>query len=108
VLKATSKSESNEKQPTSVLLEEDNDIDDNNVDKQLRFDMEALNLGFENTTPKKIVTKLPPKIPKHKRINILEEYKKRSDDKVALNLVVVGECIKCTYFFVINVGFYIG
>uniref|UniRef100_U9V464 Elongation factor 1 alpha-like protein n=1 Tax=Rhizophagus irregularis (strain DAOM 181602 / DAOM 197198 / MUCL 43194) TaxID=747089 RepID=U9V464_RHIID len=52
--------------------------------------MEALNLNVENTSSKK-VTKLPPKIsPKHKRINVLEEYKKRNDNKVALNLVVVG------------------
>lgn len=55
--------------------------------------MEALNLNVENTSSKK-VTKLPPKIsPKHKRINVLEEYKKRNDNKVALNLVVVGKCI---------------
>lgn len=96
-MKTTQKPESKEKQPTAVLLEEDNDIEvfyDNNVDKQLRFDMEALNLNVENTSSKKVVAKLPPKVsPKHKRINVLEEYKKRNDDKVALNLVVVGKCI---------------
>ncbi|CAB4386302.1 unnamed protein product [Rhizophagus irregularis] len=93
ILKTAQKPESKEKQLTTVLLEEDNGAEvlyDNNVDKQLRFDMEALNLNVENTSSKK-VTKLPPKIsPKHKRINVLEEYKKRNDNKVALNLVVVG------------------
>ncbi|GBB92546.1 hypothetical protein RclHR1_20200002 [Rhizophagus clarus] len=85
ILKATQKSESKEKQPAIFLLEETNNV-------EILYDnMETLNLDSENTNTKKVVTKSPPKAsPKHKRINVLEEYKKRNDDKAALNLVVVG------------------
>jgi len=108
------KSEFEKKQDEDGVVENLDDYDD---DKQLRFDMEALNLGSENkstnpsiktaTTVKSVINQeslstrttpsnasklsLKSSSKNKKRIDVLEEYKKRSSDKISLNLVVVGK-----------------
>jgi hypothetical protein len=125
-LKATPKSEPKEKQLISVSLDEedkDNVIDildeDDDDDEKLRFNMKALNLEPEDESKdssSKTPTFVKPVVShestptissstsklssKHKRIDVLEEYKKRNANKLALNLVVIGECVN---FFVNSV-----
>ena len=111
--KKTLKSEFKGKQTISSDEKDiDDDIeildDDDDDDKPIRFDMKALSLSLEDETKissSKTATSVKSGVPssasklssktlsKHKRIDVLEEYKKRSADKVTLNLVVVGEYV---------------
>lgn len=57
-------------------------------------------LGFEGKTQTKAPPPTPPpsKLPASKRINVEEEYVKRSGDKPKLNLVVIGTSSKNAYY----------
>ncbi|KAL1915350.1 uncharacterized protein VTP21DRAFT_6808 [Calcarisporiella thermophila] len=84
------------------------EVEDSHEDEQLQFDLAALGLGDQSVTKSisvKPVSKSssstsdvksslpppPPKAPKLKeRINVQEEFKKRSAEKESMNLVIIG------------------
>lgn len=100
--------------PTTTEDEDTIEILDDELDNQLHFDMDALNLGFQpaqKTAPKQIgenstaamqsssstsassttpANTKPTQRFSGKRINVEEEYERREKTKERLNLVIVG------------------